>query len=85
MEASYRDIDTALIHAGTGRILGSAVMPIFQSVSYAHADSNHPHKPTPTNLYSRPADTPNHKVLSSSMQHHGKYLGTLRYLADCRA
>ena len=62
--ASCCSIDTALIHAGTDRILGSAVMPIFQSISYAHCDSDNAHKPTPTNLYSRPADTPNHKVSS---------------------
>jgi O-acetylhomoserine/O-acetylserine sulfhydrylase-like pyridoxal-dependent enzyme len=63
--AICQSIDTALIHAGTERVLGAAVMPIFQSVSFAETDSTHKHKPTPTNLYSRPADTPNHKARPS--------------------
>jgi hypothetical protein len=51
-------IDTAVIHTGVPKVLGSAVMPIFQSATYGYSGDGNEDLVG----YTRPADSPNHHV-----------------------
>ena len=57
-ETKAKSIETALIHSGLPKVLGSAVMPIFQSATYGYSGDGNEELIG----YTRPADSPNHFV-----------------------